>query len=94
MTDIPADIMEKARELACAVAADVDGCTCVDCLDEAQPTIARALLSEREANAKRIAELEAGLRYCGEAIDTGRSEPLFVARDLIRNTLLKETGDV
>lgn len=35
----------------------------------------------------RNEELERALRYCGEAIDTGRSEPLFVARDLIRNTL-------
>ena len=42
--------------------------------------------------AARIAALTHALRYCGEAIDTGRSEPLFVARDLIRNTLEDDTA--
>ncbi|KAF0137360.1 MAG: hypothetical protein FD152_535 [Xanthobacteraceae bacterium] len=52
---------------------------------EAAEASLAAVTAERDA-------LREALTYAGEAIDTGRSEPLFIARDLIRNTLadLKE----
>lgn len=57
----------------------------------AQRDAAEAALS---AAREEVAKLTDALRYAGEAIDTGRSEPLFIARDLIRNTLTKEPTDV
>jgi len=53
--------------------------------------ITQAMYDQSRATADwlsaRLDTTEAALRYCLEAIDTGRSEPLFIARDAIRSAL-------
>jgi hypothetical protein len=49
----------------------------------------KAVIYERmlEKTLTRLVALRSALVFCGTAIDTGRSEPLFAARDVVRNSL-------
>ena len=46
--EIPADLLEAARDLAIAVRGAVGGCTCEDCMVVAHEVALNALLAERE----------------------------------------------